>query len=205
MINLIANDEKCFPISCGSLEENDIKIDFGNSLTDASGDVDPDKVAILKPDVFYNTKDFATPPKSVDGVVLVQDGNAYHLYVAELKSARRIQTVKQDDINEKFSTVIHEFFQKDFKHIFLDNEYELKELSLWLVCDPVNIRSGASNPAIYQKKLQALKSMKGMLADYALSLKTFTFKGIATPIKIMISPPTIEQDCYTEHAAEALR
>lgn len=204
MINLIANDEKCFPITCGSLEENDIKIDFGGTLTDHSGDIDIEKVAILKPDQFYNTRDFATPPKSVDGVVLVKDADSYHLYIAELKSAKRIQSVKQTDINDKFSTIINNFFQDDFKHIFLDTDYELKTLSLWLICDPVNIRSGRNNPVIYEKKLKALKRMKGVLADYSLALKTFSFKGITTPIRIMISPPTIEQAHFIEYAAEAL-
>jgi hypothetical protein len=144
------------------------------------------------------------PPKSVDGVVLVEDMGSYHLYIAELKSAKRIQTVKQSDINEKFSTIINRFFQDDFKHVFIDRDYELKTLSLWLICDPVNIRSGRDNPAIYQKKLKALQSMKGVLADYSLTLKTFSFKGITTPIKIMISPPTIEQTHFIEYAAEAL-
>jgi hypothetical protein len=204
MINLITNDEKCFPITCGSLEENDIKIDFGGTLTDQSGEVNIEKVAILKPDQYYNTRDFATPPKSVDGVVLVRDIDSYHLYIAELKSAKRIQSVKQADINSKFSTIINNFFQDDFKHIFLDHDYELKTLSLWLICDPVNIRSGRNNPAIYEKKLKALQSMKGVLADYSLTLKTFSFKGITTPIRIMISPPTIEQTHFIEYAAEAL-
>ncbi|MGY4816251.1 hypothetical protein ACVNP3_09915 [Pseudomonas chlororaphis subsp. piscium] len=205
MINLIANDEKCFPISCGSLEENGIKIDFGESLVDEGGDIHLEKVAILKPDQYYNTKNFAAPPKSADGVILVRDEELYHLYVAELKSARRIQSVKQKDINEKFTTIINNFFQKDFKHIFSDSDYKLKSLSLWLICDPVNIRSGANNPHVYQQKLKALSSMKGVLADYALALKTFSFKGITTPIKLMISPPTIEQDHFIEHAADALK
>lgn len=88
MINLITSDEKCFPITFGTLEENDIKIEFGSSLTDQTGDIDTEKVAILKPDQYYNTIDFATPPKSVDGIVLVKDSDKYHLYIAELKSAK---------------------------------------------------------------------------------------------------------------------
>lgn len=203
MIFLIANDPECFKIASGSLEENDIKIEFGDSLTDPTGDLDMEKTAILRPDAYYNTKDFATPPKSVDGVVLVKDFDAYHLYIVELKSAKRIQTVKQQDINDKFSTILGDFFNKDFKHIFLDKEYTLKNLCLWLICDPVNIRSAVNNPETYEKKLKALKSMKGVLADYSLALKTFSFKGFTVPIKIMISPPTIEQDKYVEYAAEA--
>ncbi|AGA72662.1 hypothetical protein CXG50_06365 [Pseudomonas plecoglossicida] len=204
MINLITSDEKCFPITFGTLEENDIKIEFGSSLTDQTGDIDTEKVAILKPDQYYNTIDFATPPKSVDGIVLVKDSDKYHLYIAELKSAKKIQSVKQNDVNEKFTTIFKNFFEEDFKHIFVDQDYQLKSLSLWLICDPVNIRSGRNDPAVYERKLKALKSMKGVLADYSLALKTFSFKGFTTPIKLMISPPTIEQDSFIEYAAEAL-
>lgn len=199
MINLINNDKKCFEISSGSLEENDIKIEFGTSLTDANGDIDSSKLAILKPDLYYNTKDFAKPPKSPDGLVLVQDGELYHLYVAELKSARRIQSVKQTEINEKFHTIFNRFLCDDYKHIFTDQNYTLKSLSLWLICDPVNIRSGAHDPKILEQKIKALTSMRGVLADYALSLKAFTFKGFTSPIRLMISPPTIEQANYTEY------
>jgi len=203
MINTIANDEKCFPICAGSLEEEGIRIVFGPSITHADGEVDENKVAILKPDLYYNTRDFATPPKSVDGVIVIDDNKDIHLYVAELKSANRLRNVNKEDIQEKFSTIFHNFFSADFKHIFIDFDYTLKTMSLWLVCDPTNIRSSLDNPVQLAKKLKAVSTLKGMLADYAASLKPYTFKGITAPIRLLVSPPTIEQNHFTDFLTNA--
>ncbi|VVQ13938.1 hypothetical protein PS925_03838 [Pseudomonas fluorescens] len=203
MINQIANDEKCFQICAGTLEEEGIKIAFGTSITDADGNINEEKVAILKPDHFYNTRDFATPPKSVDGVVVIDHNSDIHLYVAELKSSCRLQNICKKDIQEKFSTIFENFFSADFKHIFLDIDYSLKAMSLWLICDPTNIRSSLDNPTQLAKKMKAASTLRGMLADYAASLKPYTFKGITTPIQLLISPPTIEQDHFTDFLTNA--
>lgn len=197
MIDLINSCGKCHQIIANTLEEEGIRIKFGATLTDKQGDMDTNVVAILKPDKFYNTKNFATPPKSVDGVIVVSsEGNTY-IYVAELKSSR-LKNINKQDIQEKFSTVFNIFFKCDFKHIFVDQEYFLKNISLWLVCDPTNIRKFSHDPGLLEQKMKASLGLRGMLADYSASLLPYRFKGKIAQIRLTISPPTIEKDHYTE-------
>ena len=207
MISEINNDGKCYAISAGSLEEEGIRVGFGSSLLGADGEIDDSKVAILKPDMFYNTKVFATPPKSVDGVVVVGgDSNAVHVYVAELKSASKLRNIKKAEIQEKFSTVFTSFFNADFKHIFVDLDYTLKSMSLWLVCDPTNIRASVGRPEELARKMQAVATLRTYLAVYSSSLRPYSFKGVTAPIQAIISPPVIEHDHYVNFLdVEALK
>ena len=194
MIDMINSDVKSFPIIAGSLEEEGISVQFGESLYDLHGEPDCDRVVILKPDLFYNTKDFATPPKSVDGLIVVSDDGEFHFYIAELKSSK-LRDIRKKDIEEKFDTVFNEFLVKDFSHIF-QSDYALKKLNLWLVCDPLGLCRGEVDRAEIIKKVAASDRLRGLMAEVAISLKVYKFKGRAAMIRPMLSPPMIEQSFY---------
>lgn len=169
-----------------------------------NGDLDLDRVVILKPDAYYNTKIMSNPPKSVDGIVIVDDDGDLHFYIAELKSSS-LGNIKKKEIQDKFETVFTRFLTKDFSHIFIDMEYNLKKLNLWLVCDPLRLRKNCGTRDELIRKARAANRLRSLLAEYAHGLKPYSFKGHTVMIKPLLSPPKIEQkefiDMIDEDAA----
>jgi hypothetical protein len=194
MISLINKDEKIFPLVAGVLEEEGISVRFGHSLHDVNGEADFEQVAIIKPDLYYNTRDFATPPKSVDGLVVVSGEGGFHFYVAELKSSK-LRNIRKKDIEEKFNTIFDRFLCDDFSHIFM-GDYHLKKLNLWLVCDPLGFHKLGEDREETIRRANASQKLRGLLADVAIGLRVYEFKGRAAMIKPMLSPPMIERDSY---------
>ena len=182
-----------------TLSEQGMEVEIGSSLLLDDGDLDSDNVVILKPDSYYCTPTFATPPKSVDGVVIVKgDTEKYHFYVVELKSSR-FKNIKKSDIQEKFDTIFTRFLSPDFQHVFMDIDYELESLNLWLVCDPLQMRSKCQNHDEFMSKIKIIADrLKGLLNDYAATFKPFTFKEHTAMIKPLLSPPTIEANGFVD-------
>lgn len=196
MIDIINNDVSIYQAIAGSLEEEGISVQFGESLHDQYGEPDLDRVAILKPDLFYSTVNFAMPPKSVDGVIVVSDDGGFHFYIAELKSSK-LKDINKRDIEAKFDTIFNRFLAEDFSHIFL-GEYSLKKLNLWLVCDPLGLYRGVTDRAEIVKRAAASERLRGLMAEVSISMKIYKFKGRAAMIRTMLSPPMIEQGFYHE-------
>jgi hypothetical protein len=121
MFDKIVNHPELFSIVCGSCSENNAHVEFDDALK-INGEIDDSKVLILKPDSFYNTKDFATPPKSLDCLILVNcvDKHHYDLYLIELKDVEKLQRLIPEDIVAKFESVINDFFVR-FAEIFNTN------------------------------------------------------------------------------------
>lgn len=182
-----------------TLSEQGMEVEIGTTLLLDNGDLDSNKIVILKPDDYYCTPTFAAPPKSVDGIAIVKGSNEkYHFYIAELKSSR-FKNIKKSDIEEKFNTIFHRFFPQDFQHIFIDIEYELESLNLWLVCDPLQIRTKCQSHDEFINKVKTIaERLKGLLNDYAAAFKPFTFKQHTAMIKPLLSPPTLEINSYID-------
>lgn len=190
MISSIYADPVCFGITRGVMEEEGIAIEFCEELK-RNGDIDCNKVAILKPDAFYNTVDFARPPRSVDGIVVVDCGEGVFFYVAELKSSRS-KGINRTEIQQKFDTVFNNFLANDFAHIFQIPDYNLKDIRLWLVCDPLQIRRRSSGDADYLEKIKRIADrQRSMLAEMGTGYRPYTFKGIKAVIQPILSPPKI--------------
>jgi hypothetical protein len=182
-----------------TLSEQGMEVEIGSSLLLNNGDLDSRNIVILKPDDFYCTPTFAAPPKSVDGIAIVKgDNGKYHFYVVELKSSR-FKNIKKSDIQAKFDTIFTRFFSPDFQHVFIDIDYELESLHLWLVCDPLQIRAKCSNNDEFVKKVKIIaERLNGLLNDYAATFKPFSFKQHTAMIKPLLSPPTIELNGFVD-------
>jgi hypothetical protein len=176
-----------------------MEVEIGSSLLLKNGDLDSNNIVILKPDDFYCTPTFATPPKSVDGIAIVKGGDdKYHFYIVELKSSR-FKNIKKSDIQAKFNTIFTRFLSPDFQHLFIDIDYELESLNLWLVCDPLQMRSKCSSHDEFIERIKIIADrLKGLLNDYASTFKPFTFKQHTAMIKPLLSPPTIEIDGFVD-------
>ncbi|WP_054919839.1 hypothetical protein [Pseudomonas sp. NBRC 111138] len=199
MIPSIYADTSIQQIIRHTLSEQGMEVEIGSSLLLANGDLDTENIVILKPDDFYCTPYFAAPPKSVDGIAIVKAASGkYHFYIVELKSSR-FKNIKKSDIQAKFDTIFQRFFSPDFQHIFVDMDYELETLNLWLVCDPLQMRAKCQDHEQFLEKVRIIADrLSGLLNDYAATFKPFSFKHHTAMIRPLLSPPTIELDGYVD-------
>jgi hypothetical protein len=200
MIRNIYADASAFSIIAYSLAEEGMEVEIGSSLL-IGDELDCDKIVILRPDEWYNTARMGTPPKSVDGLVFVDNAGDFHMYVIELKSSR-LPDLNRKHIQEKFNTIFQRFLDHDFAHLFnnASKPYNLMSLNLWLVCDPLRLRRKAANHDEFLRLAGASKEkMRTLMANYALGLKPISFRGLRAQIMPLLSPPSIEVDHYVDH------
>jgi hypothetical protein len=90
-----------------------------------------EKVIILKIDAYYNTMDMATPPPSIDCLIIVKcDDGTYTYYLVELRDVTGTMKIKPRVMMPKFETVINDFFKKRFPEVFLSEEYVVKNIHM---------------------------------------------------------------------------
>ena len=118
MFDNIINNQELFPILGYECTENNVKVEFDNSLL-INNDLDNDKILILKPDNFYHSSRTHNPPPAPDCLILIHcaEKEHYDLYLIELRDVKDTTYLKYTDIVKKFETMINEFFQ-EFDTIF---------------------------------------------------------------------------------------
>lgn len=169
MINAIQENIHLFRISRGTCEENEMGVSICEALL-KDGEIDDDKVAILKVDEYYNTRDFAIPPKSIDClIVLKRADSAFCLYLIELKNVSKVKSLRPSAIVAKFKTAVDRFMGRDSGDIFLSGQFEIEKLRLMLVADPFN--AGRMTEEEYRRRI------KGTVLDAYQSMKPFKFRG----------------------------
>lgn len=179
MFDKIMRHQTLCNIVCHDCSENNTFIDFDDSLL-INGFLNDDKILILKPDNYYNTKNFATPPKSPDCLILLSytEKAHYDLYIIELRNVKSSSSLKPKDIVEKFETMVDLFFP-EFSTIFYLSKY--KTLSFYLVTTYPKGGSDLS-PEEYRSKI------KGSVLDIIGSAKPLKLYGRAILIQPVPSP-----------------
>lgn len=169
-----------------NIYEQGVEVEIGNSLKDANDDLLYEKIAIVQPDRFYNTRDFATPPKSVDNVVIVKDDeDNFYLYVIELKSTSNTRNIDRKELAEKFDTTFSDFLIERFGEIFQEAS-PLVSLHAWVVCDPMRLANSGMSIEDYERKI------KSSVIDFEVLMKPVRFRDKIAMIKAMLPPPVIE-------------
>jgi hypothetical protein len=164
---------KMFLVAPGYLrnecQENGIGVDFCNDLFIDDTYINPEKALILKLDSFYHTQRMAKPPKSPDYLVILKcpDGS-YNLYIIELRNVSGTAGIPRKTIIDKFSTIIEDFFPKQFPKYFNTETNKINNISLYLVTDPFKIASkGLTDDEIRQyisgSNLDAYSSMDPLI------------------------------------------
>ena len=121
MIESIFETPDLFAIVRACCEENDVSISFCEELF-VDNEVDDNRVAILKIDSYYNTKNFAKPPPSIDCLIVINESDdKYALYLIELKGIKKAANFDKKNIVTKFKTTIDDFLSKEFSNIFLND------------------------------------------------------------------------------------
>jgi len=183
MFAKIHNEPDLYGIICHSgCEENNALVEFADDLK-CAGELDGERVLILKPDAFYSSKRMHNPPPAPDCLVLVKCAAAGHyaLYLIELKDVNSTASLKHKEIARKFETMVGPFFGQ-FEAIFAG--YAYTAIKFYLVSTYPKGGEGLSE-AEYRKKILSCH-----LDTYA-SAKPLVLFGKAVLIEPKPSPLTL--------------
>ncbi|KAB2915929.1 MAG: hypothetical protein F9K23_09350 [Bacteroidetes bacterium] len=123
MLNKIETDPELSKIIVCECCENGVCVTIDKKI-------DRNDYIILKPDNYYNTKNFAVPPPSADCIIIRKcKDNGWGLTIAELKNIQTSSNFELENLTEKFKTCLNDFIQNRFK--ILNIEY--KDIKLYFV------------------------------------------------------------------------
>ncbi len=181
MLDAIEQNPALQGISRRACAENETEVEICPALL-AGDDLDDALIKILKVDDYYNTRDFATPPKSIDCLIVVKCASgAFELTLVELRDVKAMKGVRPRDIIEKFRTTFERFLAQDFVEIFGNLDYDIVKIRAWLVFDLF----GALSDEQYQRKVR-----DSALAVFQ-SAKPFAFRQhrvMITPLRLRPKP-----------------
>lgn len=183
----IMHDDGLFNIRRESCSENGIGADISKSLLDENGDLNNEKVIILKLDDYYSSRNMPNPPPSPDYLVIIQccDGSIDG-YIIELRNTKSTRNVRQKDISKKFQTIADDFFGIKYKHIFTSDDGGIifNNLKLYLVTDPLGINKSSGDS--YKK------NTKGSVLDAYGSMRPIKIGKKGYVIEPILPDPAIE-------------
>lgn len=179
MFEQITNHVTLYGLRCHVCAENNCSVTFSDELL-ADGELDEQKVLILKPDLYYHSSKILNPPKSPDCLILIRcaENEQYNLYLIELKDVSNTKNLKHKDIRLKFETMINLFF-KEFKEIFEARNY--KNIYFYLVS------TYPKNASLLSPEQYKIKIKGSALATYD-SMKLMELFGKLIPIQVVPSP-----------------
>jgi len=169
MLDAIERDPALFAICAQDCSENDVWVRISAELC-RDGELNDERIKILKVDRHYSSKNFASPPKSIDCLVVVKcDSGCFELTLIELKDVSSIARIIPRDILEKFRVTIARFMGEDFAFVFDNPAYEISAIRAWLVSDPFNLSHLPDE--VYRRKIgtSRLKVFQ--------SARAFVFRG----------------------------
>lgn len=142
--------------------------------------LDHEKAIILKIDAFYNTIDMAKPPPSIDCLIVVKcDDGTYSFYLIELRDVTGTSLIHPRVMSPKFETVIEDFFKIRFPNVFLNPDFIVKKINMWVVSDALGTKNLTEEE--YRKKI------KGTVIEQYLSIKPFRIRDKIVQIEV-VSP-----------------
>ncbi len=179
MFDKIINELSLFATLCGSCSENNAVVEFADALK-LNGELNDERVLILKPDAFYSSKRMSDPPPSPDCLVLVKclAEDHYDLYLVELKDVDATKQLQYRVIAAKFQTMAERFFV-EFATIFDAINYGA--IKFYLVTTYPK-GGGSLSEEDYRKKI------KGSHLDIYASVKPLLLFGKAVLIEPKPSP-----------------
>jgi hypothetical protein len=172
----IDNNLDLFGILRGCCEENSICVGFCDELQ-ADGEINEEKVKILKIDAYYSSMRMHNPPPSIDCLIIVKDGSdLYKIYLVELRDVNGMGLIRPDDIVRKFSTVTNRFLSQDFASIFMDERFNIREFKMWLITDPFK--------PLNLTEEQFRKKVKGTVLEKYQTMKPLRFRDKVAQIEV---------------------
>ena len=186
MINLVHSNQNLVPYFKDKIEENNTRVIIDDYFYDNNKKLKKDIIINLAIDDYYNSQKLAFTPPSVDNLVLIKRSEKrYSLYLVELKDVAKLRRLCADNIKGKFQTTIEDFMSDRFKSEFLDPDYKLTDLNVWLVCNRFSFLQNPMEEEKYEKKV------KNSLMEKILLIQPFRFKGKLQTIQLIHNEPEI--------------
>lgn len=178
MINRIYACQALSPFTADTIEENGTKVDIDNRYYNGVT-LNQQMIVNIKVDEYYQSLRLGQTPASVDNLVVIPRGiDLLSIYVIELKNLADINYLKPENINRKFTNTLADFIENRFNHHFSDQENNLADLNLLLVCNQFDIL-GESNVSEedYKNKFQ------GPITEAILTMRPFRCLGRVATIQ----------------------
>ena len=163
MISEIRNHPVLKGIAVDSCSENNIEATI-------SPNINKDDFVILKIDDYYNSLSQAVTPKSVDCLIILRcRDNTYRLFIIELRDIKNLTGFSVKEIYQKFKTTINNFLRERFNEFFFSDNYDIKDLKLLFITDPLNIQNRKYTLTQMKNKI------KGTKIEILLLMRPFKF------------------------------
>lgn len=187
MFEAIYADPDLFAITRQHCRENDVGAAVSEELLNEHGDLLHDRVLVLKLDALYSSKNMHNPPPAPDYLIIVKCGDdSYEGYIIELRDTSQMGAVRSKQILPKFRTAVDDFLSTRYRHIFFnDDDIVFKSLKLYLVTDPLRLRSKGLSDAEYKSRI------RGTVLDAYASLAPVVVGRRAYLIEPMLPDPAV--------------
>ncbi|MFN9279219.1 MAG: hypothetical protein ACK6DW_05685 [Betaproteobacteria bacterium] len=188
MFDAIYADPDLFAITRQHCRENDVGATVSDQLLDEHGHLQHDRVLVLKLDALYSSQNMHNPPPAPDYLVIVRCGDdSYEGYIIELRDTGQTGVVRSKQILPKFRTAVDDFLSNRYRHIFFNNgDVAFKTLKLYLVTDPLGLRSKGLSEAEYKSRI------RGTVLDAYSSLEPVVVGRRAYLIEPVLPDPTVQ-------------
>ena len=182
MISEIRNHPELKRIIVDCCSENNVEVTISSNINN-------DDFIILKIDKYYNSLSLADTPKSADCLIILRcENNTFRLFIIELRDIKNLAGFSVKEIYQKFTTTINNFLREKFNEFFFSDKYDIKDLKLYFISDPLKIQN--SN---YDNN-QIKKLTKGTKIELLLLMPPFKFDNKYYSISYQVPNPII-QNC----------
>lgn len=188
MFDRIYADPELFAIVRQQCCENDVGATVAAALLTEGGELDHERVIVLKLDSLYSSQNMHNPPPAPDYLVIVRCCDGSHEgYIIELRDTGQTGAVRASQILPKFTTAIDDFLGRRYRHLFFNgDDIVFRSLKLYLVTDPLGLRSKGLSNAEYKSRI------RGTTLDAYSALQPVVVGKRALLIEPVLPDPTIE-------------
>lgn len=182
MISEILNHSELKKIIVKCCSENNVEATI-------SSNIDKADFVILKIDKYYTSLLLANTPKSVDCLIVLRcDDNTFMLFIIELRDIKNLAGFSAKEIYQKFETTINNFLREKFSEFFFSDNYDIKDLKLLFITDPLNIQNKKYTLNQIKNRIQGTK------IEILLLMRPFKFGSRYYSISYEVPNPII-QNC----------
>lgn len=188
MFDAIYGDPELLPLVRQQCSENDVGATVSAELLDEHGHLRHDRVVVLKLDALYSSQNMDNPPPAPDYLVIVKCGDgSYEAYIIELRDTAQTKAVRAAQIVSKFKTATDDFLATRYRHLFFtDEDIVFKSLRLYLVTDPLGLRTRGLSEEQYRSRI------KGTVLDAYAGLQPLVVGKKACLIEPVLPDPTVQ-------------
>lgn len=188
MFDQIYADPELFAIVRQHCRENDVGATVASALLDEGGDLDHERIIVLKLDSLYSSQNMHNPPPAPDYLVIVKCcDDSFEGYIIELRDTTQTGAVRASAILPKFRTAIDDFLARRYRHLFFRGEEIIfRKLKLYLVTDPLGVRAKGLSEQEYKSRI------RGTTLDAYAALQPVMVGNRALLIEPVLPDPSIE-------------